>query len=56
MELDATEKRKFSGNIKKETQEYYNYRTKEHLARNYRKLKTGSGPQKKKQVQKKPKK
>ena len=34
-------------NTKKETQEYYNYGIKEYLARDYRKLKTGTGPQKK---------
>ena len=35
------------GNIKKETQECYNYKIKEHLARDYRKPKMGLGLQKK---------
>ena len=34
-------------NIKKETQECYNYRVKKYLARNYRKPKTRLGLQKK---------
>ena len=34
-------------NTKRETRECYNYRVKEHLTRNYRKSKTGPGPQRK---------
>ena len=41
------ERRPILKNIKKETQEYYNYGIKKYLARNYRKPKTGLGPQKK---------
>ena len=32
---------------KKETQKYYNYEIKEYLVKNYRKLKTRTGPQRK---------
>ena len=39
------EKQLTSKNIKKETQKYYNYGVKGHLAKNYRKLKTGLRPQ-----------
>ena len=48
MELDITEKQNPTGNTKKETREYYNYGIKKYLAKDYRKLKTELGPQKKK--------
>ena len=35
MELDTTEKRLSSKNTKKETEKCYNYKIKEHLARDY---------------------
>ena len=41
------EKRPAPKNIKKEIWEYYNYKIKEYLARDYRKLKTKIGLQKK---------
>ena len=37
------EKRPAAKDTKKETQEYYNYGIKGHLAREYRKSKTGTG-------------
>ena len=41
------EKRFTPKNTKKKTQKCYNYKIKGHLAKNYRKSKTGTGSQKK---------
>ena len=43
MNLSAIEKRPAPGDTKKETRECYNYKIKEYLARDYRKLKTRVG-------------
>ena len=56
MKLDITERRPSLGNSKKETRECYNYGIKEHLIRDYWKLKIELESQKKKQAQKKPQK
>ena len=48
MDLSVTEKQTAPEDTKKETQEYYSYKIKEYLARDYRKPKAGPGPQKRK--------
>ena len=45
MKLDVTEKRPSPKGTKKETQEYYNYKIKGYLVRDYRKPKIELEPQ-----------
>ena len=56
MQLDTTEKQSVTKGAKQETQECYNCGVKEHLVKDYRKPKTGPGPQKKQQAPRKPQK